>query len=436
LIVGTLTLVAKAGATVKELIVAQSFGRSDALDAFLIAYLLPSFVTNLVMGALAFALLPTFVEVRQREGAGAAQKLFSSTMFLCLLLLAALAVLLGFLAPYYLPYLGSSFPAAKLLLTRRLLYALLPFVFFSGIATCATAVLNSGETFALPAIVPLATPLITILLIELSVNRWGPFSLAGGVVAGSIVEAAVLAHVLRKHGVRLNFRWHGFDAGVRNVLGQYAPMLAGAFLMGGTSIVDQSMAAMLPAGSVAALGYGYRVVSLTLALGAGSLSTAVFPYFSKMVAQNDWNGCRHTLKRYSALVLLATAPFTLCLMAFSRPLIRLLFQRGAFSGGDTDLVSWVQTGYAIQIPFYVCGMLFIRFLSSIRRNDVLLYAAAMNLVLDIVLNLVLMRVWGVAGIAVSTSLVSIASLLFVAGFSIMLLTRQRIAVPVTAGVQK
>jgi len=168
-----------------------------------------------------------------------------------------------------------------------------------------------------------------------------------------------------------------------------------------------------------------------LSVGALALSTATLPYFSRMVAANDFAGCRHTLKRYSLLVAAVTVPFTLLIIAFSRPIVRVLFQRGAFTSADTELVSWVQVCYAIQIPFYVCSMLFVRFISSIRRNDVLMYASAINLVLDVVLNLVLMRVWHVAGIALSTSIVYVISFLMISIWSVRYLARERLSsVPV------
>jgi putative peptidoglycan lipid II flippase len=423
LIVGSFTVVARIGSTVKELVIAKSFGRSDALDAYLIAFLLPSFVVSLVMGALAAALIPAFVETRQNQGAEAAQKLFSSMMLLSIVTLMIIAALLALFAPYYLPFLASSFPAAKLRLTRELLYLILPFVIFNGIATGASSVLSACERFALPALVPLLTPLVTILFIQFVAQS--AFSLAGGLMVGSALEAGLLTRALKAQGVRLTFRWNKLDAPGRRVLGQFAPMLAGTLLMGGTTVVDQSMAAMLQPGSVAALSYANKIIGAIVGVGATALSTAALPYFSKMVAENDWNGCRHTLKRYSVLVLLATVPLTLCLLVFSKPLVRLLFQRGAFTSVDTDLVSWVQICYCIQIPFYIWGMLFVKFLSSTRRNDILLYGAVISLPLDVVLNLVLMRVWGVAGIALSTSLVYAASLLYLAMSSLRLLAKER-----------
>ena len=158
LIVGVLGLVAKLAATLKELIIARSFGRGDEVDAFLIAFVLPSFVLNIGMSALGYALVPVLVELRHREGDKAANQLLSNMMLLGTAALTGIMVLLGLLAPLYLPLLGHSFSPAKLELTRKLLYVLLPWIIFSGIASLASAVLNAGEKFALPALTPLVSP--------------------------------------------------------------------------------------------------------------------------------------------------------------------------------------------------------------------------------------------------------------------------------------
>ena len=251
-----------------------------------------------------------------------------------------------------------------------------------------------------------------------------------------LLEGSLLLAVLQRHGIQLELTWKRFDPDVGRVLSQYAPMFAGALLMGGTGVVDQSMAAMLPGGSVAALSYANKIVGAVLAIGGTALNTGAFPYFSKMVAGNDWPGLRHTLKRYSMLVVLATVPLTVLLAVLSKSLVRVLFQRSAFTSADTELVSWVQVCYAAQIPFHIWSLLFVRFLCSIRRNDLLMYLAAVNLTLDIVLNLVLMRIWGVAGIAMSTSIVTATSFVLVAIASVRLLARQGSSALATAQVQQ
>jgi len=414
-------LVTTVATAVKELTIARYFGRNDAIDAFFIAYLLPSFSVTLVVGSLGAALIPVYVDVRRKGGSGPAQELFSSVMFLTVLALTAIAVLLGLFSSYYLPFLGSGFSPEKLIMTRELLVALLPFVLFSGIALCVTSVLNAGEQFALPALTPLATPLIVILFVIFTARLWNAYAIVIGTVFGSVVEASALARTLNKQGIRFRVKWNGLTEDVRAVLRQYSPMIAGSFLMGSTLVVDKSMAAMLPGGSVAALTYANKIVSAVFAIGASALGTAAFPYFSGMIADKDWGGCRHTLKRYTVLLLAITVPFTVCLIAFSKPLVRLLFQHGAFTPADTVLVSKVQTCYLIQLPFYILAILFVRFLSAAKRNDVLMYGAGIGLILDVVLNLVFMRYWGVAGIALSTSAVYACTLAYVAVYSMRVL---------------
>ena len=422
-IVAGLSVLARIAATLKELVVAHAFGRSDALDAFLIAFVLPSFVMNLIMGGLGSALLPVLVETRQSEGEDAATKLLSSILFVSLLTLLGASVLMALGAPLYLPFLAHSFSPEKLLLTRKLLYLLLPWMIFNGIATLLAYIMNAGEKFALPAMVPLITPLATIVFI-VSFKAQGAFSLALGTAAGGLIEAIVLFRILAAHDVRLSLRWGRFDPAVRKVLAQYAPMMAVSFLMGSALVVDQSFAAMLPAGSVAALSYANKISNVILVIGGTALSTATLPYFSRMVAENDWFGCRHTLKRYVALITAVTVPVTVMLIVFSNLIVRILYQRGAFTSADTQVVSLVQACYCLQIPFQMLSLLFARFISSVRRNDLILYAAAANLTVNIVMDLVLMRIWGIAGIALSTTLMNIVSLVFLSISSIKLLNQQ------------
>jgi len=198
-------------------------------------------------------------------------------------------------------------------------------------------------------------------------------------------------------------------------------MAAGALLMSGTEVVDQSMAAMLGPGSVAALSYGNRVVSLIIGIGSLSLSTAIFPYFSRMVAANDWAGVRATVKTYARLIVLITVPITLALVYFSNPIVGLLFERGAFTAGDAHLVGRVQALYLLQTPFYFLGIMGVRLLSALKMNHILMGISAINLFTNIVANYVFMRYLDLPGISLSTSLVY-----FISAILIYLFLRSRL----------
>jgi putative peptidoglycan lipid II flippase len=163
---------------------------------------------------------------------------------------------------------------------------------------------------------------------------------------------------------------------------------------------------------VSALVYGNRFVSVAIALLAGAVSTAVTPYFSRMIAKRDWAGCRHTVRTWVGLTVVVSAPLAVVLITGSHVVVRMAFEHGAFGPRDTQVVAAVMAMYAIQIPFFVASRVFYRFIVAMRRTDLALYCGMLNLILDIVLNLVLMRRMGVAGIALATSLWTVSTFFF------------------------
>jgi len=415
--VGGFTLVVNLAATVKELVVARQFGTGDTMDALLIAFLLPSYAVNVLAGSCSTALVPTFVQVRENEGQEKAQQLLSGVIIWNTAVLAAVSVLLALTGSFILPILGSGFSITKVALSRSLFFVFLPILLISGLKMTWAAILNACDRFALVALSPIMIPLATIAMLLLVGRTWGIYALAVGTLAGYLIEAALLAWGLKGNGFCLIPRWHGLDHALRKVINQYIPVVAGAFLMCGTMLVDQSMAAMLGTGSVATLNYGGKVVTLILGIGSVSLSTAVFPHFSHMVAVYDWAGIRHTLKTYTYLILLVTIPLTLTLVYFSEPLVHLLFERGAFTSMDTWRVSQVQALFLLQVPVYFLGILIVRLISSLNMNRVLMETAVINLLCKIAFNYLLMQRLGAAGIALSTTLMYVVSLIY---FSLML----------------
>ena len=399
-------------ATVKELVVARQFGTSDTMDALLIAFLLPSYAVNVLAGSCSTALVPTFVQVRENEGKEKAQQLLSGVIIWNTAVLAAVSVLLALTASFILPILGSGFSMSKLALSRSLFFVFLPILVISGLRMTWAAVLNACDRFALAALSPGITTLVTIGLLLFMGRMLGIYALAVGTLSGYVIEAGLLGWGLRRNGFSLTPHWHGLDHALRKVVNQYIPVVTGALLMCGTMLVDQSMAAMLGAGSVATLNYGGKVLTLILGIGSVSLSTAVFPHFSRMVAVYDWTGIRHTLKTYTYLILLVTIPLTLILVYLSEPLVHLLFERGAFTSMDTWRVSQVQALFLLQLPFYFLGILMVRLISSLNMNHILLQAAIINLLCKIVFNYLLMQRLGAAGIALSTTLVYMVSLIY------------------------
>jgi len=279
----------------------------------------------------------------------------------------------------------------------------------NGIVMFYSTVLNADKKFALASLVPAFVPVCAMLCLVIFYQSWGIYALAVGTVVGVILEVIVLAVFVSRRGLSLLPCWHGMDDNLKAVMNQYLPMVAGAFFMSSTNLVDSSMAAMLAPGSVASLNYGNKVVALILGLGTAALATAVLPHFSTMVAKADWDGIRHTLKTYSNIIMLLTIPVSIVLIFFSHEIIVVLFERGKFSANSTSIVANLQSCYALQIPFYTLGILGVRLLSAMRMNQVLMWVGILSFIVNLLGNYFFMKFWGVFGIALSTTTVYVIS---------------------------
>ena len=183
-------------------------------------------------------------------------------------------------------------------------------------------------------------------------------------------------------------------------------------ILASTALINQGMAAMLGPGSVAALNYGNKLIAVPINIGTTALGTAVIPYFSLMVAKNDWAGIRHTIKRYFGLIFSVAIPATTGLILGAEPLVRVIYERGAFTPEDTRLVAPVLAFFALQLPFYIAGTLLVRLISAMLANHILMISSLVSVLLSVSLNYFFMKKLGVAGIALSTSCVYLGSFLF------------------------
>ena len=421
ILVGFLTGFVKLTAFIKELLVAWKFGTGDAVDAFLIALVVPSFVFNVLAdSSLSAAFIPNYIKLLEKEGKKEAQKLLSGVLALVLGLLSISAVTIIVTAPFYLPWIAAGFDENKLTLTYYLLCIIALGIVLDSFVVIWSAVLNARESFALAAFSPIIVPGITILFL-LQFDSWGVFALAAGLIAGAIFQILVLAIALIRQRISLIPKLSEVDVHLRQTIRQYLPAIVGAFLICSSGIVDQSMAAMLSPGSVASLNYGYRVISSPIGLISTALTTAIVPYLSKMIASRDWRELSRTVKRYIQLIFLSLFPAMVLMILFSEAIVRLVFQRGSFTVEDTHLVSQIQICYAFEIPFFIGNVLLLKLIILLRENHILILITTLNLILNITFNYLFMQWFGIQGIALSTSCGYIFSFVFM-----LIFTRKKI----------
>lgn len=408
--IGSLGLVVKLIYTGKDVLVANQFGTSPELDAYVLTFALLSFVINMFLGSFESAFIPTYIETRDKQGKEAAQELVAVLLGRTTLILGGLLVVLLAASPALLRLLGAGFDQPTISYANTLLLLMLPTLLLSGLIIVANAALNAEQHFSPVALAPGAIPLATIVFIELTAKSWGVYSLVAGLLMGTALQAGALILILKRYHFSVRFRWRGALPMADFIFKQVLLIMGGTFLMSASELIDKAMATPLGPGSVSALNYGYKVVALILNVSAVALGTAIFPHLARMVTAKNWHGIGRMLRNYGVLILAASIPLMLVLILFSEPLIRVLFQRGAFTAEDTQRVSQIQSMYLLLLPVYLISTLVVRLLSSLKANYVFVPGAVINVIVNVTLNYIFIQWFGVAGIALSTVGVYLISL--------------------------
>ncbi len=413
--VGGFTLAVRAIGLVKLIVIARQYGISSGVDAFLLAFLVPSFLADAYAGSVSTALVPVFVAERVNGAEDCSRRLLAEVTGYSIVVLGILGAMLACVARYLTPVVASGFTQPDRELTKVFLTALAPLLLLAGLGGTWRAALYAAGRFAVAAAIPAATPVATIAVVLAAGGRFGVWALVAGSLGGSLLELLAAGTTLAVLGYFPFPRIRNTGSQLRQVLRQSVPLFGVTGLMSASTMIDQAMAAALGPGNVASLAYGTRLTALAIALGPAAVGTAAFPFFSTMAAAGRWTQMRRALKRHATAAVLVSLPVTLLLAVFSPLLVVLLFQHGAFTGADAATVSLVQRASALQLPFAFVLVLTGRMVSSMGWNTALFRGAVLHLAATIVFDLLFMHRFGVAGIPCAASLTAAINTTFLAG---------------------
>jgi putative peptidoglycan lipid II flippase len=395
--IAALAVLAKSASFIREAVIASVYGRGPEVDAFFLALAVPVFVLTVIAGSFQIALVPRLVAARRRGGLGEASALARAGLPPMLGVLAAVSVVSAAAAPVYLPWLAPALAPETVILTADMLWIMTVFALAGGVSLTAGAILNAERQFALPAIAPVLTPLAMTAMLVATRDTLGAASLAWGAVIGTAVEAAIVVWAAR----RIGYRWSDpAPAAARNaLLTHWGPVLMATLVLAGAGLIDQMMAARLGAGSASALGYGAKLVLAGLHIVAMALGMAVLPAYAEMPR----GALMARLRRHLAIVAGVSVPGVAVAWLIAEPVITVLYQRGAFTAEDTELVASVLSAYAVQLPAYAAVVVLVRAAAVIEGRSLLAVAAVASALLTVGFNAWFMAHWGVVGIALATA---------------------------------
>ncbi len=399
---------------VREIAAAAYFGAGAGKSAFDVAFLVPStFQVLVAQAALSAALIPVFAGLLQKERRQEAWHVASTVFTLVLLVLGAVVALFIIFAPQIMPLFAPGYrndPAmmADIVSMSRLLF---PIILLLAVTGIVVSVLNSYEQFTVPAVAPVFWNLVIILAIFLGADRLGIEALAWGVLLGTVVQLAIQLPWLRGRGGRLGWSLDWRNPYVKQVGILILPVSLSLGLINLNGLVDVQFASYLGEGGVAAMNYAFRLYQLPEALFAVAVGTVLFPTLSKLAARDNMETFRFTVSAGIRVIFFLLIPITAIILVLSEPLVRLVYERGAFVAADTVLVASTLFFFTFGSAFSGGSALLTRGFFSLERPWVPTLLALVNLGLNALFNWVLIQRFDLGGIALSTTAVSILTFL-------------------------
>ncbi len=428
-IVAAGTLVSRVLGAARDAVFAACFP-VEGTDAFFVAFTIPNALRGLLAdGAVSSAFIPTYTDVRAKEGDEAAKTFYARLSGAMLAVLALVSVSGVVAAPALVTAYAEGYADDPRLFadTVTLTRIVFPYIFFMGAAALGTGLLNAHQRFAVPALAP---ALLNVALIAAPFVLVGPAvsmglppiaSLSIAAIVGGVLQMVAQWPALAKLGAfslpRIDLR----DERVRRALALLGPLAIGLGIYQVNVMLSRLFTSYLPAGAQSYLYYGQRLVEIPQGMFALAIASAALPTLADLHSR----GQTDELKKVFAFALRSSlfigVPATVALVVLAEPIVSVLFQRGAFDRHDAletaRSLAWQGAGvWAIACVRVVVPMFYAH---GDTRTP--LAGSATNLVAFVGLALALRGSMGHAGIAVAISAAGVVQLLV-----LMILLRRKL----------
>ncbi len=416
-IVMVMFVLSRAAGLAREMIIGARFGTSADLDVYLAAFRLPDILFQLVAGgALGSAFIPAFTDRLVRADHLSAWHMASAVVNLVFVLMTGLAVVAAALAqPLASHVIAPGFTPEQQALTATLMQWMLVSSVVFGVSGIVMGILNAHQHFLLPALAPIFYNLSIIASAWFLAPHWGVRGLAAGVVAGAFAHLLVQIPGLWRQGVHYEPVLGLKDPAVHEVGRLMAPRVLGLAAVQTNFLVNTILASTLPAGSLAALNYGWLLMLLPQGVIAQAVATAAFPTFAAQVAHAARDEMRATLSATLRGILLLTIPASVGLIVLRVPLIRLLLERGAFDADSTAMVSDALAFFAAGLVAHSVVEIVSRAFYALHDTWTPVWVGLTAMALNVLLSIILMYPLAHGGLALANTLATTVEMVALIG---------------------
>lgn len=399
---------------VRDMVIYAYFGQNNLTDAYNAAFSIPDFLYYLLVGgALSSAFIPVFASYiatnKEEEGWRVA-----STIFNLVLIMMLIGITLGIVfAPALIKLLVPGFTPENIQLTVKMTRIMFLQTFFMALNGISMGILNSYQHFLAPAVGSVLYNL-GIIVLGLFFSHFLEMGIVGfalGVVIGAALNFAVQLPALLKIGLKYKFVIDLKHPGVRKIGALILPVLIGLSVTHLNLFVNQNLGSNLPSGMISALRVAQRIMQLPIGVFAIAIAVAVFPTLTGQAAREEKEQFKKTMSLGIRTIFFITIPSAIGLIALRVPIVRLLFEQGLFTPEDTNATAYALLFYCFGLFAYAALQLLNRVFYALQDTITPVTIGIFTIMLNIALNLLLIKPMAHGGLALAYSLAGIINML-------------------------
>ncbi len=404
---------------IRDLLTASALGASIYSDIFFVAFKLPNLFRRIFAeGAFTQVFIPAFARSRHKA-------VFSVHIFLVFLSIILLITMLVNLTPeLFTQAIAVGFDAQTIEIASpfvALNFWYLPLVFAM---TFLSGMLQYKHHFATTAFATALLNLSLIAALLLSKDKAPAeivYYLSWGVVMGGILQLVVHIFAVYKMGLcsvliggvkYLSTKASSIKTETKKFRNNFFPAVWGNSTAQVSAFLDTFLASFLATGSISYLYYANRIFQLPLALFAIATSIALFPKVARYLKNNDEQKAKENLKKAFWFLAFVLSASTLGGIILAREITWLLFQRGAFDVIDTLNTTSVLQMYMLGLLPFGIQKLFVLWLYAKEMQKSAAKIATLSLGVYITFALAFITPFGVAGLALASTLGGLVSFIF------------------------
>ena len=406
----------------RDILMAGTFGTGWFAQAFFVAFRIPNMFRDLAgEGASNAALVPVFSEYLVTKDRQEFWKLVN-TVFIAFFLIVSLITIIGILlSPLLVRLIAPGFMQniEKLNLTISINRPLFAYLILISTTAFIMAVLHTFKSFFAPSFFPCVFNLTLITSIILADNSVaGIWKLVAGVIVAGILQIVIQLPAMFKCGFRFrsfNFQKKIFrHPGVRLIGRLMVPRVLGTAIYQLNILIDTIFASfsfLVGQGAIAAVYYSSRLIQFPLGIFGHSISNATLPTLSELAVKKEMNKFAETVEFSLTNILFIIIPSSLGLIIMSRPIVRIIFERGEFTQYSTMITSVALAFYAIGLAGYAANKFLALCFNALQNTITPVKTAGLALILNIAFNVLFVVVLKtkIAGLAFASSLSAIIS---------------------------